>query len=29
MISRSAAEVAAAHTFLETKQATGKVLLQW
>lgn len=24
-----AAEVAAAHAFLETKQATGKVLLQW
>jgi NADPH:quinone reductase-like Zn-dependent oxidoreductase len=24
-----AAEVAAAHAFLETKQATGKLLLQW
>ena len=24
-----AADVAAAHSFLETKQATGKVLLQW
>jgi len=24
-----AAEVATAHAFLETKQATGKVLLQW
>ena len=24
-----AAEASAAHAFLETKQATGKVLLQW
>jgi hypothetical protein len=24
-----AADVTAAHSFLETKQATGKVLLQW